>query len=143
MKRLQILQTVSAVVLLSFFIVTPAFAQLVPPPSSLPGNLMPPPSTQLINPLQGGCPTGTPVQTCILNLLNKILDFVIRIGSVAIVFMVVYIGYLFVLHSHEPNKIAEARQALLWTLIGALVLLGSKAIALGIEATVQALSVGS
>ncbi len=31
---------------------------------------------------------------------------------------------------------------LLWTVVGALILLGSQAIAIGIKATVQALSVG-
>lgn len=87
--------------------------------------------TTLINPLNGG---GN-LETFLLN----ILDFVILIGGIVVVLMIVYVGFLFVTARGEPGKITEARQALLWTVIGALVLLGSKAIAIGIEATVRAL----
>ncbi len=94
----------------------------------------------LINPLNsGGC---TPNGDCLMNFLNKILEFVIRIGTVVVVLMTVYVGYLFVAARGEPAKITEARSALLWTVVGALILLGSQAIAIGIKATVQALSVG-
>lgn len=74
--------------------------------------------------------------------LNKILDFVIQIGTVVIILMLVYVGFLFVVARGDTGKLTTARQALLYTVIGALILLGSKAIALGIEATVRALSVG-
>ncbi len=94
----------------------------------------------LINPLNSGdC---TPNGACLMDFLRKILDFVIQIGGIAIVLMLVYVGYLFVVAQGEPGKISEARNALLWTVIGALILLGSKAISVGIEATVKALSVG-
>lgn len=77
-----------------------------------------------------------------MQFLVKILSFIIRIGAIAVVLMLVYVGYLFVIARGEPGKIIEARSALLWTVIGALILLGSQAIAYGIQATVQALSVG-
>ncbi|MEK7179833.1 MAG: hypothetical protein AAB689_02280 [Patescibacteria group bacterium] len=97
-------------------------------------------NVMLINPLNsGGC---TPNGDCLMNFLNKILEFVIRIGTVVVVLMTVYVGYLFVAARGEPAKITEARSALLWTVVGALILLGSQAIAIGIKATVQALSVG-
>ena len=76
------------------------------------------------------------------NFLFKIMEFVIRIGAIVVVLMLVYVGYLFVKARGEPGKITEARDALLWTVVGALILLGSQAIATGIKATVQALSVG-
>ncbi len=72
-----------------------------------------------------------------------VLDVVVLLGSFVIVFMLVYVGFLFVAARGEPGKIEEARTALMWTVIGALILLGAKAIAIGIEATVQALSSGS
>ncbi len=94
----------------------------------------------LLNPLNSGdC---APNQNCLLNFLKKILDFVIQIGTVAIILMLVYIGFLFVVAQGSDSKLTEAKNALLWTIIGALVLLGSKAISVGIEATVRALSVG-
>ncbi len=77
-----------------------------------------------------------------MELLNKILAFVVQIGVIVVIFMLVYVGYLFVAAQGVPGKIEEARNALLWTVVGALILLGAQAIAFGIQATVQALSVG-
>ncbi len=77
------------------------------------------------------------------DLIIKVLQFVAQIGAIVVVFMLVYVGFLFVVARGEPGKIAEARQALMWTVIGALVLLGAVAIAEGIKATVQALSAGN
>ena len=57
--------------------------------------------------------------------------------------MYVFVGFKFVTARGEPGKITEARSALLWTVVGALILLGAEVIARGIQATVQALSVGS
>ncbi len=94
----------------------------------------------LINPLNSG--NCAPNGDCLMNFLTKILEFVIRIGSVVVILMMVYVGYLFVTAQGEPGKITTARQALLWTLVGALILLGSQAIALAIKATVAAISTG-
>ena len=91
-------------------------------------------NTTLINPLSSG--------TSLETLLTSILGFVIRIGSIVVVLMLVFVGYKFVVARGDPGAISEAKQMLLWTLIGALVLLGAQAIAVGIKATVQALSVG-
>lgn len=71
-------------------------------------------------------------------LLN-ILDFVIRIGSIVVILMVVFVGFKFVTAQGKPGEIEAAKGMLLWTVVGALILLGAKAIALGIKATVQAL----
>lgn len=91
-------------------------------------------NVQLINPLQGG---GN-----LESFLNSILAVVIRIGTIVVILMMVYVGYLFVAARGEPGKITTARQALLWTVVGALILLGAQVIAIGIRETVQALSVG-
>ena len=89
----------------------------------------------LINPLGAG--------TSLPTLLNDILQFVVQIGSIIVILMLVYVGFLFVTARGEPGKITEARRALLWTVVGALILLGAQAIAMGIQATVQALGTGS
>lgn len=91
--------------------------------------------TKLINPLQGG----GDLQSFLINILKLI----VRVGSIAVVLMLVYVGYLFVMAQGKESEIREARNALLWTVIGALILLGSQAIALGIEATVRAISTGN
>lgn len=92
------------------------------------------PNVTLINPLGAG--TNLPV------LLADILKFVVYIGSIIVIFMLVYVGFLFVIARGNETKITEARKALLWTVVGALILLGAQAISLGIQATVQALSTG-
>lgn len=91
--------------------------------------------TTLINPLG----TGTTLTT----LLTSVLGFVTTIGSIVVILMLVYIGFLFVTAQGEPGKLTEAKTALMWTVIGALILLGAQAIQLGITATVQALSTGA
>ena len=91
-------------------------------------------SVTLINPLGTGATLNS--------LLVSILQLMVRIGSIIIVLMLVYVGYLFVIARGNPGEIGKAKEALLWTIIGALVLLGAQAIAMGIQATVQALSTG-
>ena len=95
----------------------------------------PAPTVTLVNPLSAG--------TSLPTLINSILGFVVQIGAIIVIFMLVYVGYLFVTARDNETKIAAARKALLWTIIGALILLGAQAIALGIQATIQALSTGS
>ncbi len=89
------------------------------------------PGVQLINPLQSG--------TSLESFLGSILDFIIRIGQVVVILMMVYVGFKFVTAQGNETKISEAKNMLLWTVIGALVLLGAKAIQIGITATVQSL----
>ncbi|MDP2651678.1 MAG: hypothetical protein Q8O94_00900 [bacterium] len=93
------------------------------------------PTDTLINPLGAG--TNLPA------LLNQIMKFVVYIGSIVVIFMLVYVGFLFVTAQGNETEITEARKALLWTVVGALILLGAEAISLGIQATVQALSTGN
>src|ERR1035437_2969284 len=64
----------------------------------------------LINPLKAG--------TSIESFLNSILDFVIRIGSIIVILMTVFVGYKFVVAQGKPLKIEEARKMLPWTIIG-------------------------
>lgn len=91
--------------------------------------------TTLINPLG----EGTSINSFLLSILSIITD---TIGPVIVILMLVFVGFKFVTARGEPAKISEARQMLLWTIVGALILLGAKVIAIGIKATVQALSTG-
>ena len=88
-------------------------------------------SVPLINPLKSG--------TSLESFLGNILQFVVRIGTIVVILMLIFVGYKFVMAQGVPAKIEEAKKMLLWTIIGALVLLGAQAISMGILATVQAL----
>lgn len=91
----------------------------------------------LANPLGTKCnSTNT---DCLGAFLGSILDFVIRIGTVFVILMLVFVGFKFVTAQGSDTKITEARGMLLWTVVGALILLGAKAIQVGITATVKAL----
>ncbi len=72
-------------------------------------------------------------------LIDAILGAVVELGSVLLVVMLVYVGFLFVLARGNPEEISKARSALIWTLIGGLILLGAKAIEVVITATVAGL----
>ena len=85
----------------------------------------------IVNPLKN-------VKT-INELIKKILEGVIKIGMPIIVLAIIYCGFLFVSAQGKPESIKKAKDALLYTLIGAAILLGSWAIAQLIADTVKAL----
>ena len=91
--------------------------------------------TTLINPLSG---SGN-----LNSFLEGIRNFVIRIGTVVVVLMIVFVGFKFVTARGEPGEITKARTMLLWTIVGALILLGAQAIRISITATINAISTGS
>lgn len=92
----------------------------------------------LVNPLSAGnCNSAN--TDCLMKFLQNILAFVVRIGSVVVILMMVYVGFKFVTAQGNDAKITEAKTMLLWTVIGALILLGAQAIALAIEATARSL----
>lgn len=70
-------------------------------------------------------------------LVDVILKAVVRIGSIVLVLALVYVGFLFVAAQGNEEKIRNARSALLWTLIGGLILLGASAISAVIGETVK------
>lgn len=88
----------------------------------------------LTNPLGAGTDLNT--------LIKDILQFVVELGSVVVIVMLVYVGFLFVTARGEPAKLTTARSALLWTIVGALILLGAQAIAIAIQSTVTSISSG-
>lgn len=89
----------------------------------------------------GGSGLQNPLKFCSLEqLLVGLLQLVIQIGSLIIIIMVIYTGFLFVMARGNPSKIEEARTALLWTLIGGVILLGAQGITLAIQETVTSIT---
>lgn len=74
------------------------------------------------------------------DLLSAILAGVVRIGAVLLVLMLVYVGFLFVVAQGNPEKVSQARSALIWTVIGGLILLGAEAIHQVIQSTVNSIT---
>ena len=82
-----------------------------------------------------------PKITSIPGLIQTILEGALRIGIPVVALAIIYSGFLFVFARGNSEKLSKAKDTLLYTLVGAAILLGSWAIALMIEATVK--SIGS
>lgn len=65
-----------------------------------------------------------------------LLKFIVRVGFIVVTVALIWVGFLFVQAQGRPEKITQAKEALLWTLVGALILLGAEAIAIAIQATI-------
>jgi len=73
------------------------------------------------------------------SLLKEVLGYVTELGSIFLVLMLVYVGFLFVSARGNDEKIRSARTALMWTVVGGLLLLGASAIATVIANTAASL----
>lgn len=73
-------------------------------------------------------------------VLNAFFKILIQIGAVAVTLAIVYAGFLFVVARGNPEELNKAKNTLKWTIIGALILLGSQVIALAIENTIKTIS---
>lgn len=81
-----------------------------------------------------------PIQAETLNgFIKTLLEGVLRIGIPIVALAIIYCGFLFVSARGNSEKISTAKDALLYTLIGAAILLGSWAIAQLVSDTVLAL----
>lgn len=62
------------------------------------------------------------------DFLKDFLDILIQIAFPFIVLAVIYTGFLFVKAQGNPEELQTAKRAFMWTVIGALLLLGAVAI---------------
>lgn len=94
----------------------------------------------------GGAPIDTqgklvnPISQNSLNgLIKTFLEGVLKVGIPVVALAIIYCGFLFVSARGNTEKLTKAKDALLYTLIGAAILLGSWAIAQLVSDTVLAL----
>lgn len=70
-------------------------------------------------------------------LMDKLLDIIIKVGSVIALFFIIYSGFLFVTAAGSEDKVASAKATFLWTIIGVAIVLGAKALSVLIQGTVN------
>ena len=87
--------------------------------------------TGLVNPLKNIC--------SFEDLLKVILEAVVRIGFIFVTLALIWVGFKFVAAQGREEELRSAKAALLWTVIGALILLGIQAIATVIQETATSL----
>lgn len=126
---LGILLTVSSL----FFAAT--FAHAAPPPP--PPAAAPSAADMYSNPIIYSGNYGT-VDT-VPKFLLALVDLVFLIAIPIIVICIIYSGFLFVTAGDNESQLKKARTVFTWTVIGAGVLLGAKAIELAIQTTICAL----
>lgn len=91
------------------------------------------------NPITLTGASGGKIQT-IPEFLLALVDIVFLFGMPIIVLFIIYAGFLFVTAGDNESQISKARTTILWTLIGAAVLIGAKVIAMAIKTTVLGLA---
>lgn len=127
---------ISLVVMQASILLLPAISLAQPAPPANPSN---PNASSSV----GGGSFVNPIQyDTIEDLLIAILNALVLILFPIIVLMLVYCGFAFISARGNESKIKEARRVFFWTLIGGLIILGAKALALAIAATVSEIQAG-
>ncbi len=93
----------------------------------------------VVDPCLGKICNPIPDITSIPGLVQVILEGALKVGIPLIALAVIYCGFLFVKAQGKEEELTKAKDALLYTVIGAGILLGSWAIAEMIQSTVNAL----
>ncbi len=142
MKKTTVLTFLSGLMLLGSVVIAPvpALADVTNVPSVATSNQTSVSEMKidfhLENPL--GSDTGD-LNTFIAN----VLDAVVLLLSPVVVIMMLYSGLLFVLARGNVEEVGKAKNALLYTMIGAAIVLGAKGLALVIQNTVGCLAGGA
>jgi hypothetical protein len=72
-------------------------------------------------------------------LLLVFVNGVIQLGAIVVVLALVWAGFQFVAAQGNQEKLQGARMTLMWTIVGAAILLGAKVIVEVIGATVESI----
>ena len=95
---------------------------------------------QAVQPINNTTTITNPISPNNINdFIKIILQGVIKIGIPVVALAIIYSGFLFVAAQGNSEKLKTAKKALLYSLVGAAILLGSWAIAQVISNTVLAL----
>ncbi|MDO8548288.1 MAG: hypothetical protein Q7R71_01295 [bacterium] len=91
----------------------------------------------------GACAVKNPLAAnSFCGLVKNLLQAAIAIGIPIAVLFIVYAGFKFVLARGNPEKLAEARQNFLWTIIGIAIFLGAWLLASVVANTINQLGGG-
>jgi hypothetical protein len=85
----------------------------------------------ITNPLKGNADLSA--------LMKNLLRLAFMLGTIIVVFFIILAGFKYVTAGGNPKKIEEAHAMLLWTVVGAIILLGAQTIADVIFNTVKQL----
>lgn len=87
---------------------------------------------QLKNPLK---------ETSLIGFFNTILDVLLVFAVPIIVFFIIYAGFQYVMAQGNSEKVTNANRALLYAVVGGVIILGAKVLLSVIGGTIDALSI--
>lgn len=93
-------------------------------------------TTKIVNPLGENGPQTIP------DFIKLVITIVLYVGIPIVALFIIYTGFLFVEAQGNPEKLTKAKKSLMYTLIGAALLLGAFVIAQAIGATVDEIKKG-
>lgn len=70
------------------------------------------------------------------DLINVIIQGIVQVAGIALTVALIIVGFRFVAAQGKPEELKKVRTALMWTLIGGLILLGAAAISQLVQSTV-------
>lgn len=75
-------------------------------------------------------------------LVEALLEIVVAIGTPIAILAIIYSGFLFVKARGNSEELVKAKTALMWTIVGVVVLLGARLLATVISGTITELGSG-
>ncbi len=92
------------------------------------------------NIIQGVIKNPLSIGSDIPSIITAVLEnIVMPLASMLVVLAILYSGFKFVIAQGNPKEIQEARQGLVWVLVGTLILLGAVGISKALQATVNSI----
>lgn len=126
--------SISMIMVLALFL--PFFANSQGGP--IPPN--PPPDTRIVGTIRNPFNCGGAANCTLIDLITAILrNIIMPIAAVGVTVWIIWAGFGFLMAQGNPSKLEVARQRLLWSLIGAGILLGAVGISAVVQNTVRAL----
>ena len=113
------------IVLFSVVVLLPVFSVM----ASASNTTNPSSGTSIVNPLGS-------TQT-LQDLIFALVVLATKLGAVVCVFFIIYAGFLFVKAQGDPAELTKAKSVLLWSVVGAAVLLGASVMSAAICGTVK------
>ena len=77
------------------------------------------------------------VYNTIPEFVEALLIFLVTLGTLVLVAMVIYAGFMFVTAQGKPEKLKTAKTAFFWVIIGGALVLGAWALSLVVKDTIQ------
>ena len=70
-------------------------------------------------------------------LIDRIINFLLYLASPLAVVMIVYAGFLFMTGGDKPEQVKKAKQTLLWTVVGVVILILAKSVTVFVKSFLE------